>query len=147
LTKHYTLEAVTARSIPVRYFAATPIYSLGWKKLHFTCLSLSQPSWFMTDSSYRLVSSVTWNSRFISHARLNKTKHERIWNDFQNVNHTMRCALVLKDALNWSKVKVKMFVMLHRKSCSFQVSFKESWKKSISFHKNIKQNNCFQHWW
>ncbi len=62
--------------------------------------------------------------------------------------------LYCTDALNWSKVTVKTFIMWQKISisntcCSFELSV-QLWilknKMHHSFHKNIVQHNCFQHW-
>ncbi len=62
--------------------------------------------------------------------------------------------LFCTDALNWSKVTVKTFIMLQNisisnKCCSFELSV-QLWilknKTYPGFHKNMQQHNGFLHW-
>ncbi len=64
--------------------------------------------------------------------------------------------LFSKDALNWSKVTVKIHnvtkIPISNKCCSFERSIHQRIVKNKTYHSlfirvDMKQHNCFQHWW
>ncbi len=66
----------------------------------------------------------------------------------------MNIYIFIKGTLNWSKAEVNVFIKcptsnkccLYENSIHYRILENKQNKMCHSFHKNIKQQNCFQYW-
>ncbi len=70
----------------------------------------------------------------------------KVWDQLDLFSEEIN-TFISKDALNWLKVTVnETFMFQFQINAQTFISSKYPENKYHSFHENIKQRNCFQHW-